>query len=125
MLGFAGTHVRNAATVGGNLVLARVRRLESDLATVLMGAGATVQFVPLHSCADASTSKCGSWLLPLLMIRRSGSLHVQCELQCCQNQELHSCQQRSHWKLSSSHLYVRCVTTCYMVICCTLQECIG
>ena len=57
MLGLAGTHVRNAATVGGNLVLARDRRLESDLATVLMGSGATVEFVPLHSCADDSTSK--------------------------------------------------------------------
>jgi xanthine dehydrogenase iron-sulfur cluster and FAD-binding subunit A len=62
----AGTHVRNAATVGGNLALARDRRLESDLATVLMGAGATVEFVPLHSCADAATTKCGSRLLPLL-----------------------------------------------------------
>lgn len=57
MLGPAGTHVRNAATVGGNLVLARDQHLESDLATVLMGAGATVDFVPLHSCADASKSK--------------------------------------------------------------------
>lgn len=57
MLGLAGTHVRNAATVGGNLVLARDRRLESDLATVLMGAGAAVEFVPLLSCADDSKAK--------------------------------------------------------------------
>jgi FAD binding domain in molybdopterin dehydrogenase len=83
---FAGTHVRNAATVGGNLALARDRRLESDLATVLMGAGATVEFVPLHSCADDSKSQCVSRLLPLLTVYRNRSVHVQCDLQCCQLQ---------------------------------------
>lgn len=49
-----GTHVRNAATVGGNLALARERRLESDLATVLMGAGASVLFLDLAVAAGAS-----------------------------------------------------------------------
>ena len=53
----AGTHVRNAATIGGNLALARDRHLESDLATVLMGAGAEVECVPLRSCADASSAR--------------------------------------------------------------------
>ena len=39
-----GTHVRSAATVGGNLALAvRARPLESDLVTVLIGARARVQ----------------------------------------------------------------------------------
>lgn len=54
----AGTHVRNAATVGGNLALARQRHLESDLTTVLMGAGATVRFVDLASCADVGAARC-------------------------------------------------------------------
>lgn len=35
----AGTLVRNAATLGGNLVLARNRCLESDLVPILMAAG--------------------------------------------------------------------------------------
>lgn len=35
----AGAHVRNAATVGGNLVLARERCLPSDVATLLVAAG--------------------------------------------------------------------------------------
>lgn len=39
----AGTHVRSAATVGGNLALSLQRRLESDLVTVLMGSGAKVE----------------------------------------------------------------------------------
>jgi len=40
----AGTHVRSAATVGGNLALAvTARPLESDLVTVLVGARAQVQ----------------------------------------------------------------------------------
>lgn len=38
----AGTHVRNAATIGGNLVLARSQGLESDVATLLAGWGASV-----------------------------------------------------------------------------------
>jgi abscisic-aldehyde oxidase len=35
----AGSHVRNSATVGGNLVLARLRGLPSDVATLLLAAG--------------------------------------------------------------------------------------
>lgn len=38
-----GTHVRSAATVGGNLALSLQRALESDLVTVLMGCGAKVR----------------------------------------------------------------------------------
>lgn len=37
----AGAHVRQAGTVGGNLVLAKRQHLESDLATALLGWGAT------------------------------------------------------------------------------------
>jgi CO/xanthine dehydrogenase FAD-binding subunit len=37
----AGAHVRQAGTLGGNLVLARSKGLESDLATALLGWGAT------------------------------------------------------------------------------------
>lgn len=44
--------MRNAATIGGNLALARQRRLESDLATVLMGAGATVGYVELTASSN-------------------------------------------------------------------------
>lgn len=58
LLQLAGTHVRNAATVGGNLALSRERGLESDLATVLMGAGATTTLVELESCADARKARC-------------------------------------------------------------------
>lgn len=39
----AGTHVRSAATLGGNLVLARNKYLESDVTTILMAAGVLVQ----------------------------------------------------------------------------------
>ena len=42
MLNGSGQHVRGAATVGGNLALARNRRLESDLAPLLLAAGARV-----------------------------------------------------------------------------------
>ena len=38
----AGQHVRAAATVGGNLTLARTRKLESDLAPLMLAAGARV-----------------------------------------------------------------------------------
>lgn len=54
----AGTHVRNAATVGGNLALARGRRLESDLATVLMGAGSTVKYLEVGSSGDIGDARC-------------------------------------------------------------------
>ncbi len=37
----AGAQVRQAATVGGNLVLAKTKGLESDVATALLGWGAT------------------------------------------------------------------------------------
>lgn len=37
-----GFQVRAAATIGGNLVLTRSRGLESDLATLLIAAGAQV-----------------------------------------------------------------------------------
>jgi hypothetical protein len=37
----AGAHVRQAGTLGGNLVLARTKGLESDLATALLGWGAS------------------------------------------------------------------------------------
>lgn len=49
--------MRNAATVGGNLALARERRLESDLATVLMGAGASVLFLDLAGAAGAAPTE--------------------------------------------------------------------
>ena len=52
-----GTHVRDAASVGGNLALARERRLESDLATVLMGAGASVRSLDLAGAAGAAPAE--------------------------------------------------------------------
>jgi hypothetical protein len=39
----AGHHVRSAATVGGHFGLAKARPLQSDLATVMMAAGAQLQ----------------------------------------------------------------------------------
>ena len=40
-----GTHVRSAATLGGNIALGKLRDLESDVITVFMSAGASVQVV--------------------------------------------------------------------------------
>lgn len=52
----AGTHVRSAASLGGNIALGRLKDLESDVITVFMGAGASVQVVNKSSdrsaCAD-------------------------------------------------------------------------
>ena len=49
--------MRAAATVGGNLALARNRRLESDLAPLLLAAGARVALASADSvrCACAGT----------------------------------------------------------------------
>ncbi|GFR46181.1 hypothetical protein Agub_g7710, partial [Astrephomene gubernaculifera] len=49
----AGPHVRNAASVGGNLVMAAERALPSDVATVLGAAGAEVELRLV--AADAPT----------------------------------------------------------------------
>ena len=43
MLMFAGTHVRSAATLGGNIALGRLKALEPDAITMFMAAGASVQ----------------------------------------------------------------------------------
>ncbi|DBA80138.1 TPA: hypothetical protein ACH3X2_007614 [Trebouxia sp. C0005] len=45
LLRIAGTHVRNAATLGGNIALGKLRDLESDVITVFMAAGASVQVI--------------------------------------------------------------------------------
>ena len=45
----AGTHVRAAATIGGNLALLREHALQSNLAPVLIALGATVTVTSLHS----------------------------------------------------------------------------
>ena len=45
----AGTHVRAAASIGGNLALLRERALQSNLAPVLIALGATVTVTSLHS----------------------------------------------------------------------------
>jgi xanthine dehydrogenase small subunit len=39
----AGIHVRNAASVAGNLMMAKKKGFESDMATILLGAGATIR----------------------------------------------------------------------------------
>jgi len=52
--------VRNAATIGGNLALARQRRLESDLATVLMGGGAIVRYVELTASSNGHDVRCAA-----------------------------------------------------------------
>ena len=45
----AGTHVRAAASIGGNLALLRERALQSNLAPVLVALEATVTVTSLHS----------------------------------------------------------------------------
>lgn len=45
----AGTHVRAAASVGGNLVLTRERALQSNLVPILIVLGASVVVTSLHS----------------------------------------------------------------------------
>ncbi|KAK9866574.1 hypothetical protein WJX84_009736, partial [Apatococcus fuscideae] len=58
----AGHLVRAAATVGGNVVLARQRALQSDYCTIMIAAGAEVEvtsragarWVPLHELVDPS-----------------------------------------------------------------------
>lgn len=43
----AGAHVRNWGSVGGNLVMAQKFAFESDMATILLGAGASVKVTTL------------------------------------------------------------------------------
>lgn len=50
----AGNHVRNWGSVGGNLVMAQRFAFESDLATILLGAGASVKIVTFNGLADHS-----------------------------------------------------------------------
>lgn len=38
----ASVHVRNVGTIAGNLMMAKLKGFESDMATILMGAGATI-----------------------------------------------------------------------------------
>ena len=38
----AGTHVRSAATIGGNIVLTQQKGLQSDFCTIMLAAGAQV-----------------------------------------------------------------------------------
>lgn len=45
LLRIAGTHVRSAATLGGNIALGCLKDLESDVITVFMAAGASVKVV--------------------------------------------------------------------------------
>eukprot|EP00891_Asterochloris_glomerata_P008497 jgi/Astpho2/8497/Aster-05539 len=45
LLRIAGSHIRNAATLGGHVVLVRERALQSDVSTPLMAAGASVKVV--------------------------------------------------------------------------------
>jgi hypothetical protein len=61
----AGSHVRNAATVVGNLVLARTRGLPSDVATVLMAAGGSVEVADAKTgCLAPKTVPLESFIMP-------------------------------------------------------------
>ena len=60
-VGAAGTHVRSAATLGGNIALGRLRDLESDVITLFMGAGASVQVISKSSSRSACTLHQTSW----------------------------------------------------------------
>lgn len=48
----ASVHVRNRASVGGNLIMAQQQGFDSDLATILLGAGASVK---VASCIGHAT----------------------------------------------------------------------
>lgn len=51
----AGGHVRNWGSVGGNLVMAQRFAFESDIATILVGAGASVKVVTLKSGTEINS----------------------------------------------------------------------
>ncbi len=58
----AGMHVQHAATVGGNLMLARTRHFESDVLTPLLALGALVHVAypgahPTTTVTDASSTE--------------------------------------------------------------------
>ncbi|KAG0560330.1 hypothetical protein KC19_10G172500 [Ceratodon purpureus] len=53
----AGGHVRNWGSVGGNLVMAQKFAFESDLATILLGAGALVKVVTLTEGSEPSVAE--------------------------------------------------------------------
>ena len=48
--------MRSAASLGGNIALGRLKDLESDVITVFMGAGASVQIMNSSSNRSAHTS---------------------------------------------------------------------
>ena len=48
--------MRSAASLGGNIALGRLKDLESDVITVFMGAGASVQVSSISSNRSAHTS---------------------------------------------------------------------
>lgn len=53
----AGGHLRNWGSVGGNLVMAQQFAFESDLATILLGAGASVKVVTLTKGSESSVTE--------------------------------------------------------------------
>jgi len=55
LMKLAGAHVRNWGSVGGNLVMAQQFAFESDMATILLGAGASVKVVTLRGSESAVT----------------------------------------------------------------------
>eukprot|EP00200_Dunaliella_tertiolecta_P008210 CAMPEP_0202368174 /NCGR_PEP_ID=MMETSP1127-20130417/342_1 /ASSEMBLY_ACC=CAM_ASM_000462 /TAXON_ID=3047 /ORGANISM="Dunaliella tertiolecta, Strain CCMP1320" /LENGTH=1499 /DNA_ID=CAMNT_0048963543 /DNA_START=12 /DNA_END=4511 /DNA_ORIENTATION=+ len=65
----AGTHVRNSATVVGNLVLARLRGLPSDVATLMLAAGAHVELMDFQAAQGPPAVQ----TMPLLEFLGAGS----------------------------------------------------
>ena len=48
--------MRSAASLGGNIALGRLKDLESDVITVFMGAGASVQVINISNNRSVHTS---------------------------------------------------------------------
>ena len=64
----AGWHVRNAGSIGGNLMLAKTRAFESDLATILIGVGAKVRvaYLPDISTAAAPAGRAETEIMTMM-----------------------------------------------------------
>jgi indole-3-acetaldehyde oxidase len=66
----AGTHVRNAGTIGGNVMMAAAQAFPSDLATILLGAGATATI----ASSSASSAAASMRTVDLLVLLQSGGV---------------------------------------------------
>jgi CO/xanthine dehydrogenase FAD-binding subunit len=71
----AGVYVRNWGSVGGNLVMAQRFAFESDLATILLGAGASVKLVTLTGSGSSVTDMSLDEFLAIGSLNEDSLLH--------------------------------------------------